>query len=88
MFLVYLLIIIFMCLAIYEILFKSPILFIENFELESNEHPATYKPYNIDSSNVLISQENARNIESLKGDIGEITGINSRVNEMIDMKEM
>ena len=90
MFLVYLLIIIFICVAINELVFKPHIQLIEGLDVVSDDEPTTYKPYTIDSSNVLIlAQKNAGNIESLKGDIDEITGINSRVNEMIDnIKDM
>ena len=45
---------------------------------------ASYQPYNVNNPNnaLILAQQNAGNIQVLKGEIIEFKGINSRVDEM------
>lgn len=50
----------------------------------SKSSPKTYQPYNLNEPNnsVILSQQNAGNIEVLKGRIDELDGVKQSVNSM------
>lgn len=84
MMLIYVLIIIFMLLIAYQIFlsFNTNSL-IEGLE-NTNTNTKEYQPYNLgDPNNALIlSQQNAGNIEVLKGRVDTLDGIKNRVDDM------
>ena len=80
MILVYSLIIFFICLIGYQIFLALPNNIVEG--LTSNpSSDATYKPYNMNDPNnaLILGQQNAGNIEVLKGRIDKLDGVNSKV---------
>lgn len=84
MMLIYVLIIIFMLLIAYQIFlsFNTNTL-IEGLE-NTNTNTKEYQPYNLgDPNNALIlSQQNAGNIEVLKGRVDTLDGVKNRVDDM------
>ena len=90
MILVYSLIIFFICLIGYQIFLALPNNIVEG--LTSNpSSDATYKPYNMNDPNnaLILGQQNAGNIEVLKGRIDKLDGVNSKVVTMQqDMNSM
>ena len=86
MFLIHLLIILFIILIIYQILLansSTPI--IEGLE-NSDTGTAEYKPYNINDPNnaLILAQQNAGNIEVLKG---RIDGLEDNKNKIVNMQQ-
>jgi len=88
MMLIYVLIIIFMLLIAYQIFlsFNTNTLIegLENTNTNTNTNTKEYQPYNLgDPNNALIlSQQNAGNIEVLKGRIDTLDGVKNRVDDM------
>lgn len=90
MFLIYLLIILFLALLIYQT-FSSTNVIIEGLENETttatnntNNSNATYQPYNMNDPNnaLILGQQNAGNIDYLKQRIDDLSGIKERVDNM------
>jgi hypothetical protein len=82
MLLIYILIVLFIFLLGYQTyLAILPTKLIENLENSKQEE---YKPYNLNDPNnaLILSQQNAGNIEVLKGRIDEFDGINNKVTDM------
>ena len=88
MMLIYVLIIIFMLLIAYQIFlsFNTNTLIegLENNNTNTSTNTKEYQPYNLgDPNNALIlSQQNAGNIEVLKGRVDTLDGIKNRVDDM------
>jgi hypothetical protein len=87
MLLVNILIVIFVCLLVYQtFLALFPNKLIEGLENETSSETKSkeYQPYNVsDPSNALIlAQQNAGNIEVLKGRIDGFDGVKERLNAM------
>jgi hypothetical protein len=88
MMLIYVLIIIFMLLIAYQIFlsFNTETLIegLENNNTNTSTNTKEYQPYNLgDPNNALIlSQQNAGNIEVLKGRVDTLDGIKNRVDDM------
>lgn len=87
--LIYILIFLFTILIGYQVYLANKPFSLENNlieGLENSESSSTtqdYKPYNINDSNALIlSQQNAGNIEVLKGRIDGLDGVKIRVDNM------
>ena len=92
MLLIYILIVVFMTLLVSQI-YKtygttSLIEGLENVDttntsLDADPEPV-YKPYNLDNPNnaLILSQQNAGNIEVLRGRIDELDGVKKRVDTM------
>lgn len=86
MMLIYVLIIIFVLLISYQILvsFTNPL--IEGLENATKPTPIfiEYMPYNLGDPNnsLILSQQNAGNIEVLKGRIDNLDGIKNKVDDM------
>ena len=81
MLLIYILIVLFVVLISYQVYLAmlSRTFIVEG--LENND--TTYKPYTIDQTNSLIlSQQNAGNIEVLKGRIDDLDGVKESVDNM------
>lgn len=76
MILVYSLIIIFICLIGYQIFVGLTSNIVEGLTSGS-----TYKPYNMNDPNnaLILGQQNAGNIEVLKGRIDKLDGVNAKV---------
>lgn len=82
MFLIYALILFFVLILGYQFMLvysKKPI--VEGLE---NETEATYQPYNMNDPNnaLILSQQNAGNIEVLKGRVDALDGVKESVNDM------
>jgi hypothetical protein len=93
MLLIYILIVLFFSLLVYQICFAnnsfSIIEGLENADTTTPTTPTTssekeYKPYNLNDPNnsLILAQQNAGNIEVLKGRIDSFDGVNQRVNNM------
>ena len=87
MLLINILIVIFICLLVYQtFLALFPNKLIESLENETTDQTKSkeYQPYNVsDPSNALIlAQQNAGNIEVLKGRIDGFDGVKERLNAM------
>jgi hypothetical protein len=88
MMLIYVLIIIFMLLIAYQMFlsFNTNTLIegLENTTNNTNTNTQQYKPYNLgDPNNALIlAQQNAGNIEVLKGRIDSLDGVKNNVDDM------
>lgn len=83
MFLIYSLIIVFLMLISYDIILAFfPEKVIEGLENESsNSTTQEYKPYNLNDPNnsLILAQQNAGNIEVLKGRIDNLDGVKEKV---------
>jgi len=57
-----------------------------NSTTDTTEEKGSYQPYNVNNPNnaLILAQQNAGNIQVLKGEILEFKGINPRVDEMRD----
>jgi methyl-accepting chemotaxis protein len=89
MFLIYLLILLFSILIIYQLILalsKSTNLIegLDNSD-SSGESGQDYKPYNLNDPNnaLILSQQNAGNIEVLKGRIDTLDGLKEKVDNNI-----
>ena len=87
MLLINILIVIFVCLLVYQtFLALFPNKLIEGLENETSSETKSkeYQPYNVsDPSNALIlAQQNAGNIEVLKGRIDEFDGVKEKLDTM------
>ena len=81
MLLIYILIVLFVVLISYQVYLAmlSRTFIVEG--LENND--TTYKPYTIDQTNSLIlSQQNAGNIEVLKGRINSLDGVKQSIDDI------
>jgi hypothetical protein len=91
MLLIYILIIIFILLLSYQIYLESlPNNIIEGLENESTTEPQ-YQPYNSNDPNnaLILAQQNAGNIEVLRGRIDKLDGIKEKTDQMQqDMNSM
>jgi hypothetical protein len=78
MILIYSLIIFFICLIGYQIILELTPNIVEGLT------EATYKPYNMNDPNnaLILGQQNAGNIEVLKGRINKLDGVDAKVNTM------
>ena len=78
MILIYSLIIFFTCLIGYQIILELTPNIVEGLT------DATYKPYNMNDPNnaLILGQQNAGNIEVLKGRIDKLDGVDANVNTM------
>ena len=83
MILIYSLIIFFTCLIGYQIFLELTPNIIEGLVSTPNSD-ATYKPYNMNDPNnaLILGQQNAGNIEVLKGRIDKLDGVDTKVNTM------
>jgi len=87
MYLIYILIIIFTILISYQayLAIKSPSL-IEGLENETSNtsNPPQYQPYNLNDPNnaLILAQQNAGNIDVLKGRIDNLDGVKQKVDDM------
>jgi peptidoglycan hydrolase CwlO-like protein len=84
MYLIYFLILIFIILIGYQIyvsIFSNKL--IEGLESTNND-PPEYKPYNLQDPNnsLILAQQNAGNIEVLKGRIDRLDGVNEKVDNI------
>ena len=86
MFLIYSLIIVFLMLISYDIILALfPEKVIEGLENESsNSTTQEYKPYNLNDPNnsLILAQQNAGNIEVLKGRIDNLDGVKEKVDDI------
>lgn len=86
MFLIYSLIIVFLMLISYDIILAFfPQKVIEGLENESsNSTTQEYKPYNLNDPNnsLILAQQNAGNIEVLKGRIDNLDGVKQKVDDI------
>lgn len=86
MFLIYSLIIVFLMLISYDIILAFfPQKVIEGLENEgSNSTTQEYKPYNLNDPNnsLILAQQNAGNIEVLKGRIDNLDGVKEKVDNI------
>jgi hypothetical protein len=86
MFLIYILIILFLMLISYDIILAFfPQKVIEGLENESNTSSTQdYKPYNLNDPNnsLILAQQNAGNIEVLKGRIDNLDGVKQKVDDI------
>ena len=95
MVLIYLLIFVFVLLIGYQVFlyhFKNPLIEgLENADTstnssnsDTNNSTAEYKPYNVSDPNnaLILSQQNAGNIEVLRGQIDDLKGIKETVDTM------
>lgn len=94
--LIYFLILIFVSLLIYQFYLKyiSLTTVVEGYEDKqtNNNNNSEYKPYNISDPNnsLILAQQNAGNIEVLKGRIDGLDGVKKRVDELqqnVDMMQ-
>ena len=83
MILIYSLIIFFTCLIGYQLFLELTPNIIEGLVSTPNSD-ATYKPYNMNDPNnaLILGQQNAGNIEVLKGRIDKLDGVNAKVDTM------
>jgi len=107
MLLIYILILVFICLLVYQTyLAISPFSIIEGLEntntnTDTNTNTNTntntdtnslkeYKPYNLNDPNnaLILAQQNAGNIEVLKGRIDTLDGVNKRVDNLEQSVEL
>jgi hypothetical protein len=85
MLLIYILIVLFVLLVTYQIILAVSPIFIQNTLIEGLENATTssqeYKPYNISDPNnsLILPQQNAGNIEVLKGRVDKLDGLNDKV---------
>jgi hypothetical protein len=85
MLLIYILIVLFILLVSYQLILVVSPLFIPNTLIEGLENTTTtsqeYKPYNISDPNnsLILPQQNAGNIEVLKGRVDKLDGLNDKV---------
>jgi len=88
MVLIYILIILFIILVTYQVIlaFSTTNTLIEGLENESTTNSSTqeYKPYNVNDPNnaLILSQQNAGNIEVLRGRIDKFDGVKEQVDTM------
>jgi len=92
MLLIYILIFVFIILLCYQVylansnftLAISPSKLIEGLENEESNSTQEYKPYNLNDPNnsLILGQQNAGNIEVLKGRIDNLDGIKKRVDDI------
>lgn len=85
MILIYILIILFIILLGYQTyLAMFPNKIIEGLENEETTSTQDYKPYNLNDPNnsLILAQQNAGNIEVLKGRIDGLDGVKNRVDDM------
>ena len=93
MFLIYLLIILFTILIIYQLFlaffssksFSKIIEGLDNQDLTSQDEESEYKPYNLNDPNnaLILAQQNAGNIDVLKGRIDTLDGLKEKVDNSI-----
>ena len=90
MFLIYLLILLFSILIIYQLILalsKSTNLIegLDNSDSSGEGQGQDYKPYNLNDPNnaLILSQQNAGNIEVLKGRIDTLDGLKEKVDNNI-----
>ena len=84
MFLIHLLIILFTILIVYQLLLAiSPSPLIEGLENEETA-PTEYQPYNVNDPNnaLILAQQNAGNIQVLKGRIDGLEDNGKKINSM------
>lgn len=81
MILIYSLIVFFTCLIGYQIFLALTPNIVEGIE---NQKSDAYKPYNMNDPNnaLILGQQNAGNIEVLKGRIDKLDGVNAKVDTM------
>jgi hypothetical protein len=87
MLLIYILIILFIVLVGYQVILAfSPgqnnlIEGLENADTTTNTGSQEYKPYNVNDPNnsLILAQQNAGNIEVLKGRVDKLDGVNDKV---------
>ena len=81
MILIYSLIVFFTCLIGYQIFLELTPNIVEGIE---NQKSDAYKPYNMNDPNnaLILGQQNAGNIEVLKGRIDKLDGVNAKVDTM------
>lgn len=86
MVLIYILIIVFILLVGYQVFlaFSPEKSLIEGLENEGTPTTQEYKPYNLNDPNnaLILGQQNAGNIEVLKGRIDNLDGVKSKVDNM------
>lgn len=88
MVLIYILIILFVILVTYQVIlaFSPTNTLIEGLENEGTANSSTqeYKPYNVNDPNnsLILSQQNAGNIEVLRGRIDKFDGVKEQVDTM------
>jgi TolA-binding protein len=85
MLLIYVLIILFLILLGYQTyLAMYPNKLIEGLENDQTPSTQDYKPYNLNDPNnsLILAQQNAGNIEVLKGRIDDLDGVKNRVDDM------
>jgi hypothetical protein len=88
MLLVYFLIVFFLILFAYKLflyIFKDPLIEgLETQDTTKTEEIKEYQPYNVSDPNnsLILAQQNAGNIEVLKGRIDKLDGIKERVDTM------
>ena len=94
MLLIYILIVIFVCLMVYQAYLANstfglemfPNKLIEGLENEDTTGTSTqeYKPYNLNDPNnsLILAQQNAGNIEVLKGRINNLDNVKKQVDDM------
>ena len=88
MLLIYILIILFIILLSYQVILAfNPNKLVEGLENETtttSTDTQEYKPYNLNDPNnsLILSQQNAGNIEVLKGRIDSLDGVKSKVDTM------
>lgn len=85
-FLIYLMITVILILLVWPLVFPESL--IEGMETEgapsSNPSSSDYQPYNLNDPNnaLILSQQNAGNIDYLKGRIDDLSGIKKDVEDM------
>ena len=88
----YILIIVFILLISYQIYLElCPNKIIEGLENETTTTEAEYQPYNVNNPNnaLILAQQNAGNIEVLRGRIDKLDGIKEKTDQMQeDMNSM
>ena len=88
MLLIYILIFFFVSLILYQlylVLFSNNLIEgLENQDSGSTTQENEYKPYNLNDPNnsLILAQQNAGNIEVLKGRIDNLDGVKKRVDDM------
>jgi TolA-binding protein len=85
--LLHILIVLFVSLLLYQMyleMFKQPLIEgLENGDTTETT-PTTYQPYNLSNPNnsLILAQQNAGNIQVLKGRIDDLDGVKNQVNTM------
>jgi len=82
MILIYSLIVFFTCLIGYQIFLALTPNIVEGLKTQKSDD--AYKPYNMNDPNnaLILGQQNAGNIEVLKGRIDKLDGVNAKVDTM------